>query len=318
MIEISDDLLRAHDVLVASDGLFQRRARLLQALWRVEQGLPVGERRPGVALGSRIEHTHAVETRANLMTPAARDAAVRVLDAMHSGSGQHIDEDRLWANLLSSQPLAFNLFAELGVDRALASRVLGRLWPGRIGEVTRIEFEYSPGRGSMLYTADHTAFDVYVEHTIPGGGRGFVGIEVKYHEAMRDAPARHRPRYDTLTRQMRCFRTEALPALRGAPLEQLWRDHMLAGSLKLSSSSWSSGLFVVLYPEDNVACAAAAREYRATLSDDTSFDALPLESMLGALAIETDAPWVEAVRSRYVGWAKVDRLVPGQAGGRTG
>lgn len=311
MTDISDDLLRAHDVLVTSDSPFQRRARLLQALWRIEQGLPVGERRPGVALGSRIEHAHAVATRANLMTQAARDAAVRALDAMHAGAGQHIDEDRLWANLLSSQPLAFNLFAELGVDLELASRVLRRLWPARIATVTRIDFEYSPGRGSMLYTADHTAFDVYVEHTTPEGGRGFVGIELKYHEALRDAPARHRPRYDTLTRQMRCFRTEAIPALRRAPLEQIWRDHMLAGSLKLSSSSWSSGLFVVLYPEDNAACAHAVESYRAALVDDTSFDALTLESMLRALAIETEAPWVEALRSRYVGWEKVERLALG-------
>jgi hypothetical protein len=119
---------------------------------------------------------------------------------MRAGSGQKIDEDRLWANLLSSQPLAFSLLADLGTDLELARRVLGRLWPERIAAVTTIGFEYSPGRSSPKYTADRTPFDVYVEHTTPHGGRGFIGIEVKYHEALTDAPAEHRPRYDEVIR----------------------------------------------------------------------------------------------------------------------
>lgn len=62
---------------------------------------------------------------------------------MHSGSGQKIDEDRLWTSLLSSQPLAFRLFADLGLDLACATRVFRRLWPERVAEVTGIRFEYS-------------------------------------------------------------------------------------------------------------------------------------------------------------------------------
>ena len=65
--------------------------------------------------------------------------------------------------------------------------------------MTRVLFEYSPERSSPKYTDDKTAFDVYVEHTTPRGGRGFIGVEVKYHEALGDPRARHRPRYDALT-----------------------------------------------------------------------------------------------------------------------
>lgn len=107
-IDVSDEVLAKHEVLVSTDNDFQRRARLLQALWREERGLPVGERRPGIALGSRLPKEYARETGANLMTPAALAAARREVAAMRAGSGQKIDEVRLWANLLSSQPLAFN------------------------------------------------------------------------------------------------------------------------------------------------------------------------------------------------------------------
>ncbi|HVH44326.1 MAG TPA: hypothetical protein VM925_18365 [Labilithrix sp.] len=308
MNAVSDEVLERHHVLVATDTPFQRRARLLQALWREERKLPIGERRPGVPLGSRLPKDYAKESGANLMTPAALATARREVQAMRAGSGQKIDEDRLWANLLSSQPLAFSLFAELSVDLDLATRVLGRLWPDRIAKATKIGFEYSPGRSSPKYTADRTAFDVYVEHTSPFGGRGFIGIEVKYHEALTDAPAEHRPRYDEVTKAMGCFKPDLVAGLRRKPVEQIWRDHMLAGSMLLASSEWETGLYVFLYPEDNEPCRAAVQLYREYLSDGGTFDAVSLERVTEAIEAETDASWIRDVRRRYLAWEKIGAL----------
>ena len=300
------DLLTKHHVLVATDTPFQRRARLLQALWREERGLPIGERRAGVPLGSRLSLTFAKETAANLMTDAARKAARREVAAMRAGSGQKIDEDRLWANLLSSQPLAFSLFAELGDDLDLASRVLRRIWPARIAEVTKVAFEYSPGRSSSTYTADRTAFDVYIEHATPRGGGGFIGVEVKYHEALADDPAEHRPRYDEVTSAMGCFKLDRLPGLRRKPIEQIWRDHMLSGSMLLDASAgWETGLYAFLYPRDNERCHEAVELYRDHLMDSRSFDSVTLEVLIGAIEAETDATWIREVRSRYLDWGKL-------------
>jgi hypothetical protein len=239
------------------------------------------------------------------MTSAAIAAARQEVAAMRAGSGQKIDEDRLWANLLSSQPLAFSLFADLGANLALATRVLKRFWPLRVGEVTKIAFEYSPGRTSDKYTADRTAFDVYVEHTTPTGARGFIGIEVKYHEALSDEPAAHRTRYDEVTRAMGCFKPDRLAGLRRKPVEQIWRDHMLAGSMLLPPSPWETGLYVFLYPENNEACRAAVQLYRDYLSSDRTFDSITLERVVEAIELETDAAWVRAVRGRYLGWHKL-------------
>lgn len=307
MIDVSDEVLGKHHVLVSTDNDFQRRARLLQALWREERGLPVGERRPGIPLGSRLPKDYAKETGANLMTPAAHAAARREVAAMRAGSGQKIDEDRLWANLLSSQPLAFNLFGELSVDLELATRVLRHFWPERLGEVTHVGFEYSPGRGNAAYTADRTAFDVYVEHTTPGGGRGFIGIEVKYNEALTDAPAEHRPRYDEVTRAMGCFKPDLVAGLRRKPIEQIWRDHMLAGSMLLGSPSpWESGLYAFLYPEENEPCRAAVQLYREYLLDDRTFASVALEALTVAIERETSATWIRQLRDRYLRWDKIE------------
>jgi hypothetical protein len=110
-MDVTDELLIQHQVLVRADNPFQRRARLLQALWREAKDLPLGERRAGIPLGSRLPKEFARTSLANLMSPAAREAALREVAGMRARSGQKIDEDRLWANLLSSQPLAFSLFA---------------------------------------------------------------------------------------------------------------------------------------------------------------------------------------------------------------
>ena len=305
MSDIPDEVLERHHVLVTTDNPFQRRARLLQALWREERGLPIGERRPGIPLGSRLPKEYAKETGANLMTPAALAAARREIDAMKAGSGQKIDEDRLWANLLSSQPLAFSLFGELGVDLGLAGRVLKHFWPDRVASVTKVGFEYSPGRSSSKYTNDRTAFDVYVEHTTPRGGRGFIGIEVKYHEALNDAPAEHRARYDEVTNAMGCFKPDLVAGLRRKPLEQIWRDHMLAGSMLLASSDWETGLYVFLYPAENEPCRAAVQLYTEYLSEGTTFDSVTLEAVVEGIEQETDASWIRALRERYLGWGKL-------------
>jgi hypothetical protein len=308
--DIPDALLAAHQVLVATDNPFQRRARLLQALWREGRNLPIGERPSGLPLGSRLQKAFGEETGENLITLAARNIARREVAAMRAGSGQKIDEERLWSNLLSSQTLTFNVFATLASDLTLATNVFSQLWPERVAAVTRVEFDYSPGRSSAQFTGDRTAFDAYVEHTTPSGGRGFAGIEVKYHQALTDEPESHRPRHDELARAMGCFKPDAFRVLGGKPVEQLWRNHMLAGAMLLDTSAgWGSGMYVFLYPEDNAACQRAVHLYGSHLSHTRSFCPLTLETLVMALEAVADSAWTKELRDRYLGWHKLEGVL---------
>lgn len=319
MLDPPRGLLERHQVVVDKDRRFQRRARLLQAIWREEKDLPIGERKPRNNLGSRLPAAFGEKTGKNMMTDAARLAARRELDAAHPprgshrrASGQNIQKDRLWANLLSSQPLAFNLFANFENNLGAASRVLRRLWPTRIGTITKMLFEHSPGRLSSTFTSDKTAFDIYFEQTTPSGGRGFVGIEVKYAENMNDAPAEHRTRYDEVTEAMACFRREKLGELRRRPIEQIWRDHMLMGSMLLDARShWDDALYLFLYPKDNDQCADAVEQYVSCLSDRCGFEAVTMEAIVDAIEHEANGRWIHDIRDRYLGWHKIDRLIEG-------
>ena len=302
-----EEALDRYSVRVSTDDGFQRRARLLQALWREDRGLPIGIRGSGMPLGSRLPLPFAKDTLSNFLTDNIKRAVRSETASVRQGSGQLVEEERLYANLLSSQPLCFNLFGELQADLSLATSVFRELWPERIVAVTAIRFEHSPGRGDLTYTGDHSAFDVFVEHTVPSGGVGFLGFEVKYHESLKVKAASFKPRYAEVATTMGCFKSEALSSLRAAPLEQIWRDHLLTGAM-LAANAWKSGLYIFMYPAANPRCVQAVSAYRQCLSETSTFDDLTLERFVDILKRHTSDRWVSELHGRYLAWDKVDAL----------
>ncbi len=304
---IPDAVLARHDVLVSSDNAFQRRARLLQALWREQRGYPVGLHR-GRPLGSRIEAGFARDTLANFLTDGVREVVRHAVLGPGRSRDQLIDEDRLFANLLSSQPLCFNLFGEAALDLDLATRMFRHLAPERVGRVTAIRFEHSPGRGDLRFTADRSAFDVFVEYASPRGRRGFLGIEVKYHEALGDPAAEHRARYDELAEAMGCFVADRA-ALRSPPLQQIWRDHLLAGALVAAAVGYDEGGIVFLAPEANLACRRAVERYRRHLTDESTFACWSLEDIVDPFTWDGAATWCAELVDRYLAFERVGSCV---------
>lgn len=308
---VPDTVLLRHCVLVPADNAVQRRARLLQALWREERGLPIGMHR-GKELGSRIESVHARESLSNFSTERVRDVVRHVVGPGRT-DGQLIYEDRLFSNLLSSQPLCFNLFGELARDLDLATRMLREQAPDRVQRVTAISFEHSPGRGDLRFTGDRSAFDVFVTYDSPSGKRGFLGIEVKYHEGLGDPAASHRPRYDEVADAMGCFVADRA-ALEQAPLQQIWRDHLLAGGLLGADVGYDEGAFVFLAPEGNLACKRAVAAYREHLTSETSFAAWTLEEVVRAFAWSNEGAWLDELVDRYLAFERVDACIEREDG----
>jgi len=192
----AEELLAEYHVLIEADSPAQASMRLMQSLWRDEMGWPAGEHR-GAPLGSRIVMPDARDNLANYMTPQVRDLVREEVEGPKA-TGKLYSKPRIYDNLLSSQPLCFNLFGELALDLSLATTVCRTLWPNDVEEVTSVEFEWSPGRNDERYLGNRSAFDVIIFHTSLDGGDGFVGIEVKYHENMSVAAATHKPLYDEL------------------------------------------------------------------------------------------------------------------------
>jgi len=299
-------VLADHLVLVASDSAFQRRARLLQSLWREAQHYPFGAHN-GKPLGSRLAMPGAEQQLWNYLTEPIREVVRKETRGRARDRNKVYQEPRIFDDLLSSQPLCFNLFGELVARRDLAGAVGRRLWPGRVEEVTRLEFEWSPGRGDPRYLANRSAFDVYLENTVPGGGRGFIGIEVKYHENLKVKAARHQVLYEELAARSGAFLPDRLDALLRPPCQQLWLDHLLALSM-LQRDQWDAGLFVLLHPAANSACTAAWSTYVGCLGPESHAEARTLEEVVAAMAACSPEPWVEDLTARYLDFDRVAAL----------
>ena len=304
---------RQHRVFVPADHRFKAAARFLQALWREDRGLAIGthvDRRQSHRprrLGSRIS-TAAGALGSNFLHPDIVPVVTRALAYREPGAAY--DVDRLKTNLLSSQPLVFNLFGPLARDPQLATRFINELLPGTLTSVTDILFEHSPGRGDLRFTADRTAYDIVLRGRDATGARALLCIEIKYSEAGHEpAPPPH-PRHTEIARTTSgLFVDPDDPTLTGPTCQQLYRQHCLANAM-LTAGLAETATLAFIAPMHNQLAHAAAMAYTRQLMDPQAgpipFVPLPLEHAFVAMATAGLPDHARALHRRYTDWWLVD------------
>lgn len=286
-------LLAGH-ALIRGDRPWQAELRLRQSRWREQLGLAAGIHGE-IPLGSKLPDNDRLS---NFLTPRIAD----IVEQARKQPGALITAPRIYTNMLSSQPLAFNLFGELAADLELATAVGRRLWPDLLDRVDDVSFEWSPGRGDPRYLDNRSAFDVAFVGRSADGVRACVGIEVKYHEDMTQDPgSAANPRYGEVARASGVFRDPDEPALRARTLKQVWFDHLLALSMPGDGPDAVQRVrFVLLAPAINPEAAAVDVRYRAYLADALTYERRTLEEVAAVIGACTDAPWIEAFSTRYL------------------
>ncbi|HAD12225.1 MAG TPA: hypothetical protein DCF33_07275, partial [Saprospirales bacterium] len=256
-------------------------------------------------LGYYLEIEFAKTSKSNFLTDNIRQLVTREISNAKTTGGL-IGEPRIWNNLLSSQPLCFNLFGELHFDLGLATEYFKRLFPERLDSVTAVKFEYSPGRRNAKYLGDNSAFDVFIEYS-KGGKRGFIGIEVKYAESLREETAgkaipNFKEQYATLSSCCGLFKPNSVAFLRQPPLSQIWRDNLLSIATK---HDYDEGFFVFLYPSKNKHCLMGIEGYTEHLvfesEEQCGFYPRYLEDFINTLTEILNAEWTTELKQRYLG-----------------
>jgi len=308
-------VLAKHRVLEEFDTRFRSCARLLQSLWRQRQQLPIGSflsnsgRRR--TIGSLISTAAGHEGR-NFLTPEI--AEVARLETAYQEPGALIDRTRLLCNLLSSMPLAFNAFAVLRRDRNLAARVLRAIIPGLdLKFVHDVLWEHSPGRRDATLTGDRSAFDVAFVYERGDGKRGLIAIEVKYTETGTEpAPPELNPRYADLAHSSGLFKHPDHAALRVNPLQQLFREHLLAQAAVMRGD-YAEATFVLIAPRLNHLVQNSASLYAAFLNQpiegQVPFVNVHLEQLIEAYGWAGAHDHALALHERYLDWSRVDEVV---------
>jgi hypothetical protein len=287
---------------------FRRRLRYHQAQWREANGHPIGSQPiaprpdggPARLVGSRLPLAYARETGANFLTAGALDAAKA--RASISEPHQSFDHQRLWADLLWSPTMAFNLFGDLAADLKLVDRAVHTWWPDAPGTVSDVRFAHSPGRFDPAYLNSLRAFDAALMLDLGDGTQGILGVDTKYHERMKPEIPKpsNLPRYLEVAERSGVFAPGAIDAVKGrTELAVMWLEHLLLLSmLQHASGTWNWGRYVVVHPASNSDFADACARYGDLLVDHSTFSSVTVEELLDAGALPT--PTVGTLRDRYI------------------
>ncbi len=229
------------------DSKFVADCRKLQSIYRVEIGEeihPYTDRNGNVHYyGNYINNGEMPKDNCwkNFFTKDAfKYAKERV---KHKEKYETIEQDRLFNNLLSSQPMAFNLFCPLRQmleeSPETATKVIKTALPKYpIHRVTEVELEFIPGNYKEL-TGDKSAMDAIIRFEDEFGNKGFIAIETKYSENLGsnaaydiDENGNKKPRAQSIEaiKRLKCFKPDVEKSIMEGttPLTQIYRNFLLS------------------------------------------------------------------------------------------
>lgn len=299
--------------IVRRDNPWTAGCRWLQSWWREhELGLPPGPLNP-----------ESPRPLIASMLPVGSDRGAnflgrQILDSVESrlDEGDHsgiIQRDRLYRNLLSSQPTCFNAFGLFVAEPKGLLRWVRTIDEGA-DQVIRVRFEWAPDR--RRHFGGGSAFDVVVEYG-SGGSRRMIGVECKYAEDLAANERAVRSVYTSYTAQSERWADGAGEALALPGLWQFWLHVLLAQSITDNEPAWERATGVVMGCVDDQAAVDATRAVRERLVEpDRWLQWSSYEDLLSA----ADGPtsWREQFRRRYLDFTPVQALLRDDDSRRSG
>ena len=290
----------APELEVASDTSWRARYRWLQSWYRetVLEASPGADQR-GITRASMLRKEDVEKNRAlNFLDDGIASYAVDRAEQVQAEGGT-LDYDRLMRNMLSSMPLCFNLFGYLRRHPAEAAKGLAAVLDLDIAEILDVVVEWAPNPDAHL--GDRTAFDAFVRYRSSDGRRAFLGVETKYTE--RFSPERYEsPRYDAVTQDPKSgFKAGAEKVLVESPTNQLWRNALLAHSLRLTDE-FDDGHVVVLSCEGDKNAESAIKGLEEQLDEPSSLlRAVTYEKLISRLSDDAALhSWAGKFQRRYL------------------
>lgn len=298
-----------------SDDAFTKKARLLQSMYRVEMGEDEGI---GPTRGSKRKYGNMisggeVSGKNFLMRETFEYAKERVVQKKEN---ETIDGFRLFNNLLSSQPMAFNLFHPLMLlleqDPAmvtLAVRSVFRNFP--VFEVTEIDLEFIP-TPIENYTNDKSAMDAYIRFVDNNGGKHIIAIETKYTDVLGVNEASRCEEQKQMLVDTGLFNADfdELLMVGKVKLTQIYRNLLLTERYSMVEGLKDS-YSVVLSPKGHPSTKEEIRSVTEYLKPKFAYklSAVTLEDFVDAMIQylpEYYAQVYERFRGRYLEFGKVD------------
>ncbi|MBQ8438027.1 MAG: hypothetical protein IJ431_05225 [Alistipes sp.] len=302
----------------SGDSKFVAKCRALQSVYRVAIGEAI---RPYIGkdrayyFGNYIEHGET--TGANFLEDYIFVyAKYRVA---YKKPFETINSDRLFNNLLSSQPMAFNLFCPLRKmlceSPETATRVIQSALPNySIARVTDVDLEFIPENYTQL-TGDRSAMDAIIRFVDKDGRDSFVAIETKYSENLgaNEASESNRERSKELVKQLGCFSQDAetLISKSQIKLTQIYRNFLLSEVYGRHTSTKSYSL--IMAPAGHPSTSRELESIVDKLRSEHKYKLqhIPLEEFVRKLITHSPAEYktvFEKFFNRYLEFFKLESL----------
>jgi len=236
--------------------------RFHQSWWRAERlGVVAGEDARGNTYGNYLTE-HDADIGGNFLAPEIHDYALHRIAA-----GGGVEKFRCTRNLLSSQPMAFNLFGPLHHEPDLAALLLDPLLPGGV-EQASVDVEWAPPK--QFHLGDATSFDVVARYVRADGRRAIAGIETKltepFSQKVYGLDDHHTERYREVARLSDAWRDPDCVELTDERWNQVWRNQLLVESIRQREPDLLGCEVVVHHPLDE-RCASNVTEYSQFLNE---------------------------------------------------
>jgi len=217
------------------------------------------------------------------------------------------DEKRLFENLLSSQPMAFNIFLPLKwYEFSVGNSVFKELFPFlNIKHLVDIKLEYVPGdekeKKDRIINIDNSCFDVYVEYKNNNDETGCIGIEVKYTEPFSQSDyweetGYRKERYIKAIKEYskQFFKKNEEKYLRPT-YNQLFRNQLIVEEVKAKFNM--DCILAIVHSEGDVNCINTVAKFRKLIKLDNSCVSVSISQIVQS-AIKASANYPE-MKSLY-------------------
>lgn len=301
-----------------SDNAFTRKARLLQSMYRVEIGEEEGV---GPTKSSKRKYGNMISGgeisgKNFLMKETFEYAKERV---KNKRKNETIDEFRLFNNLLSSMPMAFNLFHPLMLllksePKMVTQAVKSAFNNIPIYEVTEIGLEFIP-TPIEKYTKDKSAMDAYIKFLDIKGDKYIIAIETKYTDVLGVNKARNCEEQKLMLIDTNLFRDgfKVLLMEGKVKLTQIYRNLLLTERYRVVEGLTDS-YSVVLSPKEHPSTEEEIKSVVKYLKPEYAYklSAVTLEDFVNKMIRFLPEYYVqvyERFKSRYLDFTKIKDII---------
>jgi hypothetical protein len=316
--------------IYSSGNAFTTKAALLQSMYRVNKKEPSGLTTISVPDGLDTEgnpkkkkirraYGHIVEGGEEVNKNFYFDETFSYAqDRVKSKKPEEtIKKDRMFNNLLSSMPLAFNLFHPLMMlmetNKNEVNDIVAALFPNyNVKEVKRIDIEFIP-LPIANYTNDKSAMDAVIFFEDSSGNNNIISIEVKYTDSLGTNKAKDNELKIAAAVDTGYFTEKGIEFI-GKGCSQIYRNFLLTEKYRIQEKLTNS-YSVILAPEAHPTTESEINSLKKFLSTDCPENKVIKYSLEDFVRIisnhlieEEYKKWISWFYDRYLDFDKVKSL----------